>query len=73
MKEQLQVIVTVLSLVNPVICGAMFARIEVGRSAAEQRSDAMKVALTVLVILVVAALIGLRLLELVGVSLGEFA
>ena len=28
MKEQLQAIVTVLSLVNPAICGAMFAQIE---------------------------------------------
>jgi len=72
MKEQLQAIVTVLSLVNPVICGAMFARIEAGRSAAEQRSDAMKVAVTVLLILVVAALIGVRLLELFGVSLDAF-
>jgi len=72
MKEQLQAIVTVLSLVNPVICGAMFARIEGGRCAAEQRSDAMKVALTVLVILVAAALIGVRLLELFGVSLDAF-
>jgi multiple antibiotic resistance protein len=72
MKEQLQAIVTVLSLVNPVICGTMFARIEAGRSAAEQRADAMKVALTVLVVLVVAALIGVRLLELFGVSLDAF-
>jgi len=72
MKEQLQAIVTVLSLVNPVICGAMFARIEAGRSATERRSDAMKVAVTVLVILVVAALIGVRLLELFGVSLDAF-
>ena len=48
MKEQLQAIVTVLLLVNPVIYGAMFARIESGRFAAELRSDAMKVALTVL-------------------------
>src|SRR5215475_5102749 len=72
MKEQLQAIVTVLSLVNPVICGAMFARIEAGRSATERRSDAMKVAATVLLNHVVAALIGVRLLELFGVSLDAF-
>ena len=35
MKEHLQVIVTVLSLVKPVICGAMFARIEAKRSPGE--------------------------------------
>ena len=32
MKEQLQAIVTVLSLVNPAISGAMFAQIEENRS-----------------------------------------
>src|SRR5262245_12448025 len=72
MKEQLQAIVTVLSLVNPVVCGAMFGRIEAGRSATEQRADAMKVALTMLVILVVAALVGVQLLQLFGVSLDAF-
>ena len=37
MKEHLQAIVTVLSLVNPLVCGAMFARIESDRSHAEIR------------------------------------
>jgi multiple antibiotic resistance protein len=72
MKEQLQAFVTVLSLVNPVVCGAMFARVEAGRSATEQRADATKVALTIMVILVVAALIGVQLLHLFGVSLDAF-
>ena len=35
MKEHLQAIVTVLSLVYPLVCGAMFARIEGNRSRAE--------------------------------------
>jgi hypothetical protein len=35
MKEHLQALVTVLSLVNPVVCGAMFARIEANRSRAD--------------------------------------
>jgi multiple antibiotic resistance protein len=72
MKEQLQAIVTVLSLVNPVVCGAMFARIEAQRSAAERRADAMKVALAIVAILAVAALIGTQLLHLFGVSLDAF-
>ena len=54
MKEHLQVIVTVLSLVNPVICGAMFARIEAKRSRAEQLADATKVALAMLAIFMAA-------------------
>jgi multiple antibiotic resistance protein len=72
MKEHLQAIVTVLSLVNPVVCGAMFARIEGIRSSVERRADARKVALAVVVILTLAALIGTRLLDLFGVSLDAF-
>jgi hypothetical protein len=36
MEKQLQAIVTVLSLVNPLICGAMFAQIDAGQSRAIQ-------------------------------------
>src|SRR5690242_13496377 len=72
MKEYFQAIVTVLSLVNPVVCGAMFARIETGRSRAEQLADATRVALSIVVILMVAALIGTQLLHLFGVSLDAF-
>jgi len=72
MKEQLQAIVTVLSLVNPAICGAMFAQIEENRSRGEQMADATKAALATTVILTVSALIGTRLLHLLGVSLDAF-
>src|ERR1700741_1217806 len=72
MKEHLQAIVTVLSLVNPVVCGAMFTRIEAQRSAIDRRADAMKVALAIAVILAFAALIGTRLMDLFGVSLDAF-
>src|SRR5262245_28514330 len=72
MQQQLQAIVTVLSLVNPLVCGAMFARIEAERSTHERRTDAMKVALAVVIILSVAALIGTQLLHLFGVSLDAF-
>jgi hypothetical protein len=40
MREHLQAIVTVLSLVNPVVCGAMFARIEANSSRGQQMADA---------------------------------
>src|SRR5215471_14467292 len=73
MHQQLQAIVTVLSLVNPMICGAMFARIEAGRDRAAQLGDATKAALAVLVILVVAALVGARVLQVFGVSLDAFS
>jgi len=72
MKEQLQAIVTVLSLVNPVVCGAMFARIEANRSREAQVADASKTALAMTVILTVSALLGTQLLHLFGVSLDAF-
>ena len=73
MEQHLQAIATVLSLVNPMICGAMFARIEAGQARATRLADATKAALAVLVILVVAALVGARLLQLFGVSLDAFS
>jgi multiple antibiotic resistance protein len=69
MEQHLQAIVTVLSLVNPLICGAMFAQIEAGQTRATRLADATKAALAVLVILVVAALAGARVLHVFGVSL----
>ena len=72
MKEQLQAIVTVLSLVNPAICGAMFAQIEENRSRGQQLADATKAVLATTVILAVSALIGTQLLHLFGVSLDAF-
>ncbi len=73
MEQHLQAIVTVLSLVNPLICGDMFAQIEAGQTRATRLADATKVALAVLVILVVAALAGARVLQVFGVSLDAFS
>src|SRR6516225_5823991 len=73
MEQQLHAIATVLSLVNPMICGAMFARIEAGRDRAKQLAEATKATLAVLVILVVAALVGARVLQIFGVSLDAFS
>jgi multiple antibiotic resistance protein len=73
MDQHLQAIATVLSLVNPVICGAMFARIEGGQTRAAQLANATRAALAVLVILVVAALVGAKVLQIFGVSLDAFS
>src|SRR5262245_52832630 len=66
MQQHLQAIVTVLSLVNPLICGAMFAQIEADQARTTQFGDATKAALAVLVILVIAALVGARVLQVLG-------
>jgi multiple antibiotic resistance protein len=72
MEQHLQAIVTVLSLVNPLICGTMFAQVEAGQTRATRLADATKAALAVLVILVIAALAGARVLQVFGVSLDAF-
>ena len=72
MREHIQAIVTVLSLVNPVVCGAMFARIEANCARGKQMADATNVSLAVLVILALAALVGTHLLDLFNVSLDAF-
>lgn len=72
MKNDLQAIATVLSLVNPAICAAMFLRIEAGRTASERLADATKVVVIMAVILAAAALVGTRILDVFGVSLDAF-
>jgi small neutral amino acid transporter SnatA (MarC family) len=73
MEQHLQAIVTVLSLVNPLICGVMFAQFEAGQTRAIRITDATKAALAVLVILLVAALAGARVLQIFGISLDAFS
>src|SRR5262245_17645338 len=73
MEQHLQAIVTVLSLINPLISGAMFAKIEVGQSSNTRLADATKAALAVIVILIIAALVGARVLKIFGVSLDAFS
>ncbi|QDV66549.1 hypothetical protein Poly24_02360 [Rosistilla carotiformis] len=72
MNEQIQAIVTILSLMNPAICAAMFTAVEADRSFGEKATDATKAALAILVILSIAALIGTQLLHVFGVSLDAF-
>jgi multiple antibiotic resistance protein len=72
MTDLFQAIVTILTLVNPAICAATFSRIEAGRSQSEKMADASKAALAILLILVLAALAGEKLLDLFGISLDAF-
>jgi small neutral amino acid transporter SnatA (MarC family) len=51
----------------------MFAQIEAGQTSATRLADATKAALTVLVILVIAALVGAKVLQIFGVSLDAFS
>lgn len=73
MELQLQAIATVLALVNPVMCGAIFMRVEGSRPRRDLLIDATMASLTVLVILILAALVGTRILHLFSVSLDAFS
>jgi multiple antibiotic resistance protein len=72
LKEQVQAIVTILSLVNPAICGMLFAQAVAGCPRGSQIVDATKAALAIMVILVIAAVAGTNVLHLFGVSLDAF-
>jgi multiple antibiotic resistance protein len=69
----LQAIVTVLSLMNPVVCGAIFVGLESDRSGARKVQDATRAAVAIMVILWLSALFGARVLGLFGVSLDAFS
>ena len=73
MEQQLQAIATVLSLVNPVVCGTMFQRIEAGRASKKRVGDATKAGIAIFVILSIAALVGAKVLQVFGVSLDAFS
>jgi small neutral amino acid transporter SnatA (MarC family) len=70
---QLQAIVTVLSLINPMVCGTIFARLVAGRPEREKLASATKAVLAILVVLELAALVGAKVLELFGISLFAFS
>jgi multiple antibiotic resistance protein len=72
MNQYTQAIVTVLSLVNPVICGMLFAQAVESKSRTAQIADATKASLVVVAILCFAALAGSQLLKLFGISLDAF-
>lgn len=72
MNQFIQALVTVLSLVNPVICGALFLSATQGLTKTGKVAVASKVSLAVVLILSLSALVGARLLNAFGISLDAF-
>ena len=70
--QALQAIVTVLAVINPVVCGSIFLTLTPKLRPVQRRQAAVKVALSILIILVASALIGLRVLSIFGISLDVF-
>src|SRR5262245_52045643 len=72
LHQIVQAIVTVLAVINPVVCGSIFLTLTVKLLPAQRRWAAFRVALSILIILVGSALIGLKVLSIFNISLDVF-
>ena len=72
LHQVLQAIVTVLAVINPVVCGSLFLSLTPNLTVPERRREAAKVALNILIILMASALVGLKVLSIFGISLDVF-
>jgi len=72
LHKMVQAIVTVLAVINPVVCGTIFLTLTPKLGLAERRWAAARVALSILAILVTSALIGLKVLSIFNISLDVF-
>lgn len=67
-----QAVVTVIAVINPVVCGTIFLTVTPKLTQAQRRWAAAKVALSILIILVGSALIGLKVLGIFNISIDVF-
>ena len=72
LHQAVQAIVTVLAVINPVVCGSIFLTLTPKLAPAQKRWAAVKVTLSILIILVGSALIGLKVLSIFSISLDVF-
>jgi multiple antibiotic resistance protein len=72
LHQTVQAVVTVLAVINPVVCGSIFLTLTRSLDGAQQRRAAVRVALVILAILVASALVGLAVLSAFGISLDVF-
>jgi multiple antibiotic resistance protein len=72
LHQMVQAIVTVLAVINPVVCGSIFLTLTPKLGLPQRRWAAVKVALNILVILATSALIGLKVLSIFNISLDAF-
>jgi multiple antibiotic resistance protein len=72
LHQIVQAIVTVIAVINPVVCGAIFLTLTPKLTRAQRRWAASRVALSILIILVGSALIGLKVLGVFNISIDVF-
>lgn len=72
MEQYIQGTITILSLVNPVICGMLFSQAVTGQTKAAQRNAAIRAVFAIMMILLITAISGAFLLKTFGISLDAF-
>ena len=72
LNDTVQAIVTVLAVINPVVCGSIFLTLTPQLAPAQRRRAAARSALVILIILLGSALIGFKVLAIFGISLDVF-
>ncbi len=72
MTEYIRAAVTILAVINPVICGVMLLQIEGGLPKKDRIFAATKSALAVFIILILSALLGKYILNAFGISMDVF-
>jgi multiple antibiotic resistance protein len=72
LHQMVQAIVTVLAVINPVVCGSIFLTLTANFLPAQRVWAAFRIALSILVILLGSALIGLKILSIFNISLDVF-
>jgi multiple antibiotic resistance protein len=73
MKEHIQAVVTILALVNPLMCAEFFANSVGSLPKREKQKTAIKAVTTIGIILLIAAIAGISILKMFGVSLDAFS
>jgi multiple antibiotic resistance protein len=73
MKEHIQAVVTILALVNPVVCAEIFSNCAGNIPGGGKAKEAIKVVTIVGIILLIAAIAGTSILKAFGVSLDAFS
>jgi multiple antibiotic resistance protein len=71
-RHMAQAIVTVLAVINPVVCGSIFLGLTSKMERPQQERWARKASLDILIILVASALVGRTVLRAFGISLDVF-
>jgi multiple antibiotic resistance protein len=72
METITQSTIAMLAVINPFVCGAMLLQTQTGETTKSKIFDAIKAMLTVLIILLIAALGGHYILKVFGISMDAF-